>query len=290
MSGLFSYAQAYSHPLANLNVGRVVTMANMFEFSNFNSPFTLDVRNVEDFHAFLVGSRFNRALVLDTRSATNMARMFGSVVTNDNQSFVFNKPLNFSDTSKVETMAQMFANTPFDQPLDFDVRSVSNMNHMFFGAAAFRRDLSGWNVSSVVSMTDIFVGAVSYNFTLCWNLNDAITAPVPPVYDADRSPCNATSAPTSAPAFDPAVDDIYDAVNAWTSDRASAEAQYGHISLWNVSLIRTMASLFERKSNFNESLQDWDVGEVTDMSRMFAHAEIFNAPLFNNTHKVTNMR
>ena len=44
----------------------------------------------------------------------------------------------------------------------WDVRNVTDMNHMFYHAAAFNGDLSGWDVRNVTDMTEMFEGAEAY--------------------------------------------------------------------------------------------------------------------------------
>ena len=59
----------------------------------------------------------------------------------------------------------------------------------------------------------------------------------------------------------------------------NAAAQYGPIALWDVSGVRSMYSLFERCTNFNEDISAWDVRNAENLVRMFAGASSFNQPL-----------
>ena len=83
------------------------------------------------------------------------------------------------------------------------------------------------------------------------------------------------------------------AINAWASDATSAEATYGHISGWDVSLITDMSSLFTNFGSFNEPIGDWDVSNVTDMNKMFYtsdHSGIFNQDISGwDVSSVTDM-
>ena len=63
--------------------------------------------------------------------------------------------------------------------------------------------------------------------------------------------------------------DIREAVNAWCSNKASAEAQYGHISQWDTSEVTNMRELFNRKKDFNDDISGWNVSNVTTMEWMF---------------------
>ena len=48
------------------------------------------------------------------------------------------------------------------------------------------------------------------------------------------------------------------AAQLWCSDPISAEAQYGHISTWDVSSENSLAGLFKGCESFNENISGWD--------------------------------
>jgi surface protein len=54
---------------------------------------------------------------------------------------------------------------------------------------------------------------------------------------------------------------------------------YGHISLWDTSLITNIHGLFIDKFQFNENINDWDVSNVTNMNSIFSYCYSFNQPL-----------
>ena len=74
-------------------------------------------------------------------------------------------------------------------------------------------------------------------------------------------------------------EDIKDAVNLWCRNPDIAEKQYGHISVWDVSSVTDMSTLFQYKEAFNDDISRWDVSNVTDMSHMFNFATAFNQPI-----------
>eukprot|EP00978_Attheya_sp_CCMP212_P029588 scaffold105590_cov64-Attheya_sp.AAC.2 len=60
----------------------------------------------------------------------------------------------------------------FDDPLCWDVSSVTSMQRMFHSASAFNQDLSVWNVSSVTDMLWMFHSGSAFNQDLCaWASN-----------------------------------------------------------------------------------------------------------------------
>jgi len=63
-----------------------------------------------------------------------------------------------------------------------------------------------------------------------------------------------------------------------------------NISEWDVSNVTNMSRLFLHTRYFNEDISNWDVSNVTDMSSMFTGNEIFNQDISNwDTSNVTDM-
>ena len=63
-----------------------------------------------------------------------------------------------------------------------------------------------------------------------------------------------------------------------------------NISEWDVSNVTNMSRLFLHTRYFNEDISNWDVSNVTDMSSMFTGNEIFNQDISNwDTRNVTDM-
>ena len=69
------------------------------------------------------------------------------------------------DLSRVTSMSSMFYDAAaFNGDISgWDVSKVTHMSSMFYGAAAFNGDISGWNVSQVTSMLNMFYGAAAFN-------------------------------------------------------------------------------------------------------------------------------
>ena len=103
---------------------------------------------------------------------------------------------------------------------------------------------------------------------------------------------------------------IRTAVAAWLSDRAAAEAAYGHISTWETGGVTDMSYLFcgayctnvlncggdwwsycnSAARSFNEGIGAWDTSGVTNMNGMFYYAAAFNRDLSDwAVHSVTSM-
>jgi hypothetical protein len=73
-----------------------------------------------------------------------------------NGAISFDKPLNFSDTSKVVYMQNMFFRAnKFNQELNWDISRVRNMSYMFYGATSFDKKLN-WDTKNVTHILHMF--------------------------------------------------------------------------------------------------------------------------------------
>ncbi len=66
----------------------------------------------------------------------------------------------------------------------------------------------------------------------------------------------------------------------------------GHANMnnWNVGNITNMYGMFLHAEKFNQDISNWNVGNVTNMEDMFQHAKIFNRDISSwNVDNVTNM-
>src|SRR5690606_16226956 len=127
------------------------------------------------------------------------------------------------------------------------------MSFMFMQAAAFNRDLAGWDVSNVTTMERMFSGAAAFNGDLGgWDVSSVTT-----------------------------MLDMFGGASAFTGIGLSG---------WDVSQVTTMNSMFRTAAVFNSDLSGWDVSSVTDMQLMFYLASAFDQNLGSwNITAVTNM-
>ena len=86
---------------------------------------------------------------------------------------------------------------------------------------------------------------------------------------------------------------LLEAVEQWEaggSARAQVVAAHGHISQWDVSEVTNMSRLFKRRKGFNADISKWNTSSATDMGAMFLSATSFNQPIGSwDTSSVTNM-
>ena len=143
--------------------------------------------------------------------------------------------LNWMDTSKVTDMSELFSGdyihvifNPFNGDISgWDVSNVTNMSNMFL-MSAFNGDISNWDVSSVTTMFGMF---------WCSKFNGDISR--------------------------------WDVSNVTTMNSMFANSAFnGDISKWDVSNVTNMYCMF-RDSGFNQDISGWDVLSVIDITWMF---------------------
>ena len=298
------------------NVSKVTDMRQLFsQRSDFNENISgWDVRNVIDMKdMFYKASAFNQPL--NEWNVSKVANMFGMF----DSAHSFNQTLDKWDTSNVTIMAWMFDGaSAFNQPLqEWNVGKVTNMSKMFYGASAFNQPLNEWNVSKVTNMFGMFDSAHSFNQTLDkWDtsnvtsmnkmFNDATS------FNSDIRHWDISNVTTMEDMFDGATafiqrfpnannpesiffelltnQTIRTAVDLLMNDKEEAIIQYGDISLWNVSKVTDMDSLFSNATAFNADIGQWNVSAVTNMVLMFSNASTFNADISKwNVSNVTSM-
>ena len=159
-----------------------------------------------------------------------------------------------------------------------DLSRVTDMSNMFYNAAAFNGDISGWNVSGVTDMSRMFRDADVFNRPLDnWNVSGVTDMSrmfeSAPAFTGDISGWNVSSVTYMAYMF------------------AYAPAFNGDISRWNVSSVTGMESMFRDTAAFNGDISGWNVSSVTNMHSMFRGAAAFDHDLNRwNTSRVTDMR
>ena len=123
---------------------------------------------------------------------------------------------------------------------DWDVSSVSDMNHLFGDKENFNDDISRWNVSNVTSMSGMFFGASSFNQAIGGWLVFNVT--------------NMSRMFIGAIAFNQPIGE------------------------WNVSRVSDMSHMFSDAMSFNHPIGDWNVSSETNMWNMFENSGMNQTP------------
>merc|ERR1711871_905465 len=180
---------------------------------------------------------------------------------------------------------------------------------MFYDASSFNQDLSAWDVSQVVSNTDMWTGSAMENFDSNKPCTDGGASSADLIWrdcqagDGDGDGDGDPATPGAFQSYDDlklAVDNCLDMVPSGdncckASEDGGAGADCGaagsyEMPDWDVSLVTSMTDLFYERTQFNQDLSRWNTGSVTDMSFMFEEASSFNQDLSSwNTGSVSSM-
>ena len=159
----------------------------------------------------------------------------------------------------------------------WDTSSILNMSEMFYGATSFNQNINGWNTSNVTDMSNMFYGATSFNqplngwnTTFVWNMSSMFYGATS--FNQDINGWNTSNVTDMSGMFEGAT--------SFNQD----------INGWNTSNVTNMSRMFKGAKSFNRPLNGWDTAFVYNMSSMFYGATSFNQPLNGwNTVSVTVM-
>ena len=194
--------------------------------------------------------------------------------------------LEYVDTSKVNSMSQMFIGcsklTQLDVS-DFNTSNVKNMTYMFYGCSSLKEiDVKNFDTRNVTSILGLFyncssleeidlsnfntsnVTSLQWMFTKCTNLKEV------KLNGLDTS--NVTSM----------MQMFYECKNLTNID----------VSKFNTSKVTTMSSMFEKCNSLIQiDVSNFDTSNVTNMGSMFYGCNQLQDLDLNNfsTNKVTNM-
>ena len=158
------------------------------------------------------------------------------------------------DLSNVTDMSHMFAGAAsFNLPIgSWDTSKVTNMSYLFEDAGVFNQPIGSWNTSNVMDMHDMFHNATAFNQEIVgWNTSNV----------ADMS-------------------DLFMGDSAFDQP----------IGIWNTSKVANMSGMFAGALAFNQPIGNWNVSNVNDMHWMFSEADAFNQPIGSwNTSNVKDM-
>ncbi|VVU94829.1 Mycoplasma protein of unknown function, DUF285 [seawater metagenome] len=237
------------------------TKATYGEINDWNVSQVTDMSELFD-----GASRFNDDISSwKVGNVTDMSGMFGGATS-------FDGNISSWDVSQVTYMSHMFFTaTSFNQNLNsWDVSNVNNMKGMFLRASSFNGNISSWDVSSVNNMNNMFTEATSLSaenkckIYKSWSYNQLFNKQY---LSWNTEECEKLILFTN--------ETLKKAVGEWLKDPSSTEAKYGEINDWDVSQVTNMSKLFGATS-FDGNISSWDVSSVTDMTLMFAFATSFN--------------
>ncbi len=243
----FSSAEAFNQPLDAWNTSNVKNMAYTFQDAlSFNQNINnWNTSNVQDMTALFNGAiAFNQSLdAWDTKNVLNMSSMFRGASA-------FNQPINFN-SEKVTNLQYMFADTSiFNSEVLMNTQKVTNMSYMFSNATGFNKTLT-FNTENVTTMQGMFSYATNYN-------NNSL-----PLSLETRNVQNMSSMFLGASKFNQEI--IFD-----TSLVTNMSSMFYYANSFNKPLnfntanVTNMNSMFKNAGKYTQTLQSWDVSNVTD--------------------------
>ncbi len=106
-----------------------------------------------------------------------------------------------------------------------DVTGITNMDRLFYNAAAFNQDIGSWDVSNVTTMGYMFNGAAAFNQDIgSWDVSSVTT-----------------------------MKSMFNGAAAFNQD----------IGSWDVSSVADMYRMFNGAAAFDQNIRSWDVSSVT---------------------------
>ena len=175
LSNMFVECNNFNDNITGWDVSNVTNMSAMFDNTYlFNQPIgSWDVSNVQNIsYMFLQNTVFDQDLSSwDVSNVVNMKGVFNGCTSFDNGG---SPMISGWTTSNVTDMGDMFAGSPFNQPIgSWDVSNVTKMDFMFNGCSLFNQPLSGWNVSNVTDMEQMFSNSTSFNQNIgSWDVSN----------------------------------------------------------------------------------------------------------------------
>jgi surface protein len=185
---------------------------------------------------------------------------------------------------------------------NLNLTGTTNLVSMFYGAAVFNGNISGWNTYDVTTMYNLFLGATSFNQDVGeWdthNVRDMTNLfRGASAFSQDIGGWNTSNVRYTLGMFYGATS-FNQNLSGWDTHNVTrmdgmfslATNFNGNISGWNTSSVTIMQTMFGGANSFNQDIGSWDTGSVTDMSSMFSEAYSFNQDLSGwDTGSVTNM-
>ncbi|MFV0346228.1 MAG: BspA family leucine-rich repeat surface protein [Bacteroidales bacterium] len=162
------------------------------------------------------------------------------------------------DLSTVRSLGRMFAQCESlvgtAKIGDWDVSTITEMNHMFYFNYLFNQNIGAWDVHNVVRMNHMFTGAYSF---------DNGGQPLRWTHDHDNNPATPEVSATGK-------------VENMEAMFMGANSFNRNINHWDVSKVTIMKSMFKEADAFNQDIGAWNVVSVSDMSYMFDHVGAYN--------------
>ncbi|CAB9500569.1 Mycoplasma protein of unknown function, DUF285 [Seminavis robusta] len=282
LESTFSSAAAFNGDISSWDTSKVTTIAATFSgATSFNGDIsTWQTQSVNEMYRVFYGAtKFDGNLSgWQTGSLTALFQAFMGA-TMFSGTGIGNWDVS-KDVSKVTHMFSTFKNSAFNRDVSsWDISSVTEI-YEFLQGAPFNHEICAWGnkIQGTATVTSMFVS------TNCPSKDhpDLGASPKGP-FCHSCSPTNMPSyVPSAAPT--PVFGDKTALIAALEQGDYSPTGPYGSILTWNVQAVDNFDSLISGLTNvatFNGDVSMWDVSGVTSMNSVFLNAAAFNVPLNN---------
>lgn len=162
----------------------------------------------------------------------------------------------------------------------WDISNVITLERMFRGANKFNGDISTWNTSNVSNMERTFEGATAFNGDISnWDVSNVITFESmfrdARSFSGDLSSWDISSAQnlrvmfSGTRLFDSDISN-WDVSNVTNFEFMFLSSRFNQpIGNWNMSSAQSLNGMFQNNSLFNQDISSWDVSSVTNMNGLF---------------------
>jgi surface protein len=236
---------------------------------SFNQPVDgIDISNAIGIENMFAGaSAFNQPVdSLDTKNAQSLAGMFLGASA-------FNQSVDSFDIDKVTNMRSFLRNaTSFNQPINLDTKNVQFISYFLRNATSFNQPLT-LDLRSARELNSLLEGATSYNQKI---VSELVTEDRE-VTEVDENGNETTTTVT---------DILKNVMSLSSSFLGDASKMLKDCTSYNQTLdefdlgkVKDMTSFLEGATKFNKSIENINVDNVTDMTAMLKECELFNQAL-----------
>jgi len=182
----------------------------------------------------------------------------------------------------------------------WDVSGVTNMTELFSDCDQFNENISTWDVRKVTKMQEMFYGCTSFNQPIGdWKVGSVTkmyamfvncTDFNQPIGNWDVSiVTNMNNMFFGCTDFDQDISDWnVSSVTNMSVMFYECHAFDQPIGSWDVSIVTKMSEMFKGCTEFNQDISDWDVSNVTTMQEMFKGCTEFNQDISDWKNRISD--